>query len=177
MMDLIVVLPAITALIGTIVGAFVTIYVTRSNREFAERQAYRDEILSNKDNLIKPLFHILGELWVSIAMVQVEYDFGDKPVIPSTKINDLEEEYEKYKKFKNDNYDEMSFLLPSPFPWIFAPLDENLDYVLSELNSGIYPDNKLSETVKALMSMQEDLKKLIGYQIDIKLDTKYPFNE
>ncbi len=177
MVDLLMVLPAITALLGTIVGAGVTIWVTRSNRKFEERQAYRDEILSNKDDLIKPLFHFLGELWSAIAIIEVEYDLGDKPVIPSTKISDFEEEYEKYKTFKNATYDEMSFLLPSPFPWIFAPLDENLDYILSELKSGRYPKDKLGETVNILMTMQEDLKKLIGYQTDIKLETKYPFEK
>ena len=170
------VLPVIATIIGTILGVIVTVWVTKSNRQFEQEQTYRQELISHIDDLFKPLFQMIGDLWATIGIVDSWLLTGGKEIGElGSEIQNARQAFSELKDFTSEKYDEMSLYLPSPFPWIFAPLDELLVKIFQELEYGHYPKDDITKAVNAMMSMQTDLKKLLGYSTTVKLDTKYPF--
>ena len=170
------VVPVIATIIGYIVGTITTVWVTIGNRKFEQEQAYKKELLSHKDDLFKPLFNNLADMWGSLSKLIAWSSTGKKEIHKlGSEIQFAKQTYTVLKQFIHDKYDDMSLLLPSPFPWIFAPLEELLENIFLELEDGNYPRNDVNRAVTTMMAMQDDLKKLLGYPADLKMKTKYPF--
>jgi hypothetical protein len=170
------VVPVIATIVGYIIGTITTVWVTRGNRKFEQEQAYKKELLSHKDDLFKPLFNNLADMWGSLSVLIAWSSTGKKEIRElGSEIQSAKLAYTTLKMFTSKRYDDMSLLLPSPFPWIFAPLEELLENVFLELEDGNYPRNDVNKAVTTIMTMQDDLKKLLGYPTDFKMETKYPF--
>lgn len=94
------------------------------------------------------------------------------------------EKNQNLMNFVSENRSTLSLILPSPFPWIFVTLNNLLlSRILSPM---LYPEwsevfdadlNFKKDCIKVLdtiKKIQGDIRKLVGYDTDIVLDTKYP---
>jgi len=172
-------------LAGTLVGIFVTYLFNRrvelERRKHEREIEYRDEIKKHMDDLVKPLFNLLQNLWGSLAVLQVSMR-QKEPLVKGKTINDLLTETrnanQALRSFIKSKYDEMSFLLPGPFPWIFAPLDELVQYrIIESISQGKEPTDDITVAINSLMKIQKDLRRIVGFEIDVKMESVYPFKK
>ena len=160
-------------LIGAVIGIMGTIYVQNKVVEREERDSYKFMLKERKDDLIIPLFKVIQEVWSDIAQYSADMNFSDSKQIEESR-RELWNTFSKFKDFVGINYDDMSFLLPSPFPWIFMPLYELIDAIIIETSVNDEFTEKSTKAVNALMSIQEDIKYLMGLSVNKKMKTKYP---
>lgn len=140
------------------------------------------------EDIIKPLFSLLQDLYISIAHINDSIIHKRALVLPQTRelmLKDSIKKNERLQNFVSENRNTLSLMLPSPFPWIFVTLNNLIiGRILSPM---LYPEwqsvfdddlNYEEDCIKALdiiKNIQKDIRKLVGYEIDIKLETKYQF--
>jgi len=185
-------IPVIGTLVGTLAGAFVGFFASNyqqsRSRKFQREDEYRRELRKHMDRIITPLFSLLQDLWGSLAQINEAIIHKRSRVLPQTRelmIKDAIEKNQKLQNFVSENYDTFSLIFPSPFPWIFIPLNNLiigriLDPMLHPEIPEIFNDDldfkkDCTNAINTLMRIQKDLRKLVGYEIDIELETKYPF--
>jgi hypothetical protein len=101
----------------------------------------------------------------------------------SSNIEDLllktQKAEQNLKQFYDTNYSQMNLLLPHPLsPWIFAPIEERLDKILVQISEGKRPAGReFTLVINALMKYQKNLKRLVGYETEKKLESIYPFKK
>ena len=81
------------------------------------------------------------------------------------------------RQFYDSHYAEMSLLLPHPLsPWVFTPIEESIDKVFVPMSKGKEPKNEeFFLVIESLSRYQKNLKKLLGYETEAKLEDVYPF--
>lgn len=173
------VLPIIGTLAGTVLGIIGTYLITNKSREYEQKSEYRRELRSHIDDLIKPLFGYFSEISGSIAVLDASLNEGRSIIKHATiddLILDLDEARDALFSFQQENYKDLALYLPAPFPWVFFPFDELLSDIINQTKEGEKPKEDLKKAWNTTNSMQNDLKNIIGFKVDIKLETKHPFH-
>ena len=166
-------------LIGTLSGLLIGIWI-ESKREKHETSAeYRRELLKHMDDVIKPLYHLVQEQWGSLAVLETSVRFKSS-IIKGKTIDNLASEVQEalldLKAFCLANNTKMDLLFPHPLSsWVFVPISEKIEGILAQISSGKEPFNEITEVINALMKYQKDLKRLVGYETEQKLENIYPF--
>lgn len=171
----------IGTLAGVLVGFLMNLYAESRKRKHEREIEYRKEIKKHLDDLIKPLFNLLQNLWGSLAVLQVSLSHKES-IVKGKTVNDLLAEtqnaYQALNVFTKSRYEEMSLLLPSPFPWVFAPLDELIYYkIIEPIAQGKEPIDDITVAINSLMKIQKNLRRLIGFEIDVEMEKVYPFKK
>ena len=166
---------------GLLGGYWISSQMESRKRKHESEVEYRKEIKKHMDDIIKPLFTHLENLWGSLAILQVSID--QKSSVAKGKIlKDLVLETQTANKalkdFVNSKYDEMSLLLPSPFPWVFAPLDELVEWkIIKPILQGGKPSDDMTIAVNTAMKIQKNLRRLVGFETDVEIESIYPFSK
>jgi len=128
------------------------------------------------DDIFKPLFTKIMELMGHLTNLDYFLYTG------KTEIREIGPEIRKTKQassnfaeFVTDNYEELSLYLPAPYPWRFGQLEDLLKTIFQELDNGNYQREEIHKAMRATLTMQNDLKKLLGFTTDVKMESKHPF--
>jgi len=175
------VISVLGTLVGVLAGFLMSHYFESKRRKHEKEVEYRREIRKDMDDLIKPLFVFIQNLWGSLGLLQISLG-KEKSVVHGKGLDDLLHEVQTanqiFQEFVRSKYDEMSLILPSPFPWIFAPLDELVRYkIIEPILQGNKPVDDMTVAINSLMKIQKDLRRIVGFEIDVKLESVYPFEE
>ena len=157
------------------------------SRKFEAEKEYREEIRKHMDDIIKPLFTHLLRLQRHLTIINEGIIQKRSLMLPQTREIYLKECIEINKNlmdFIGENRATLSLILPSPFPWIFVSLNNLLlGRILDPL---LHPDwlevfdrdlnyeKDMFKVFDIIENIQTDIRRLVGYDIDIKLETKYP---
>jgi hypothetical protein len=177
-------LESIISVLGTLSGLLIGYWIssqseTRKQKHEKEME-YRREIMKHMDDIIKPLFFYLEDLWGSLATLQISLR-QKSSIIKGKTLDDLISEtkaaYQKLKQFTSSKYYEMSLLFPhSLSPWIFAPISELIEpKIFEQISKGKIPDDEITLAINTLMKIQKNLKRLVGFEIDVEMERVYPF--
>lgn len=182
---------AIISVLGTLAGGvlvfFASNYLQEQKRKHETESEYRRELRKYIDGLIKPLFSLIQDFWLTLTVVQSHRLGESNRVSEDTKqiwLRRASMQHEKLQDFVDENYETLSLILQSPFPWVFKRISELvfegiliplLTPELDDLNEDPDPDNDIATVLITLERMQEDLRRLIGFDINIKMETKFPF--
>jgi len=117
-----------------------------------------------------------------IAVLQASM-MDKSPIIKGKTMEDLlrttQLAFQDLQTFIHDKYAEMSFLMPNELsPWVFAPISELIDVdILRPISKGEKPIRKMLLAVNTLMKYQENLRKLLGFETEARIDSVYPFKK
>jgi hypothetical protein len=160
-------------IVGLVLGYWASSRIETKRQKHEQEMGYRKELTQHMDDLIKPLFHFIEELWGSLAVLEHPKT--------SSNVNDLllktrKAEY-NLKEFYRLNYSQLNLLLPNSIsPWVFSPIEERLNKILADISEGKKTTSQeFTLVINALMKYQKNLKKLIGYETEAKLENIYPF--
>jgi hypothetical protein len=164
---------------GLVVGCIISSRIEARKEKHETEMEYRRELLKHTDDVIKPLYHLVQELWGSLAVLEQSARFKAS-IIKGKTLEDMVTEtlnaHKKLKEFYLLNYSQIDLLLPHPLStWIFAPIGEKIDKIIAQILQGKEPSDEFTQVINALMKYQENLKKLIGYETKVKLEDIYPF--
>jgi hypothetical protein len=168
--------------LGLVLGYLTTSRLETKRQKHEREMEYQKELTRHMEDILKPLFRFVEELWESLAVL-FESVRMKSSIVKSKTLKDLlieaQNAEQKLKQFYGSNYSQMNFLLPNPIsPWVFAPIEERLDKVLVQLSEGKRPaDQEFTLVINALMKYQKNLKKLLGYETMEKLEEIYPFKQ
>ena len=168
--------------LGLILGYLTSSHLETKRQKHEKEMEYRKDLTQHMDDILKPLFHFVEELWKSLAVLS-EFVRMKSSVVKGKTLEDLSKELQnaehKLKQFYDFNYSQLNLLLPKPIsPWVFAPIEERLDRILSQLSEGKKPaDQEFTLVINALMKYQNNLKRLLGYETREKLEEIYPFEQ
>lgn len=160
---------------GLILGYWTSSHLETKRQKHEKEMEYRKELTQHMDDIIKPLFHFIGELWGNLAVLEQSVR------MKSSNIEDwllkTQKAEQNLKQFYDSNYSQMNLLLPHALSsWVFAPIEEHLNKILVEISEGKKPeDREFTLVVNALMKYQKNLKTILGYEIEAKLEDVYPF--
>jgi len=164
-----------------------TNYQQSRSRIFESEKEYREEIRKHMDDIIKPLFTHLLRLQRHLAIINEGIIQERGVMLPQTREIYLKECIEintNLMDFIGENRATLSLILPSPFPWIFVSLNNLLlGRILSPLlhpewlevfDKDLNYEEDMIKVIDIIENIQTDIRRLVGYDIDIKLKTKYP---
>lgn len=162
-------------------GYWISSQLESRKRKHESEIEYRKEIKKHMDDIIKPLFIHLQNLWGSLAILETSMRHKSSVVRGKT-FNDLLLETrtanQTLQKFVHSQYYEMSLLLPSPFPWVFAPFDELVEWkIIEPISQGKRPTDDITLAVNTAMKIQEELRRLVGFETSIDVKSIYPFKK
>jgi len=170
---------------GTIVGLLLGYWTNskiESRRQKHEKEiGYQKEIIKHMDDIIKPLFHHIEQLWSSLAILN-ESIRNKASIMKGKTLRDLlletQTANQELRKFYLSKYTEMNLLLPhSLSPWVFSPIEERIGKIFAQISEEKEPIAEMTLVIKALMKYQKNLKKLIGLETEMKLEAIYPFTQ
>lgn len=177
------VISVLGTLIGTLGGLLGGYWVssrieTRKEKHETEME-YRRELLRHMDDIIKPLYHLIQELWGTLAVLGEAVRLKSS-IIKGAKMEDLLNEsleaYKRLREFRRANAFQIDLLFPHALSsWVFAPIGEKIDEILTEVSQGKEPSDEFTQVSNALMKYQKNLKKLIGYETKVEMEDIYPF--
>jgi len=162
-------------------GFLISLQIESRRNKHEKEMEYRKEIMRHMDDIIKPMFFYLEDLWGSLATLQISLRQKSSIVRDKT-LNDLLAEtqtaHQKLKEFISSKYYEMSLLLPHFLsPWIFAPINELVESkILEPISKGEEPMDEITLAINTLMKIQKNLRKLIGFEIDVEMERVYPLS-
>lgn len=166
---------------GLLGGYWISSRIESRRRKHESEVEYRKEIKRHMNDIIKPLYIHLQNLWGSLGILH-ESIRHESSLVRGKTLEDLLLEArtanQTLREFVHSKYDEMSLLLPSPFPWVFAPLDELVEWkVIEPLSQGKEPTDDITLAVNTAMKIQKNLRRLVGFEIDVKMESVYPFKK
>jgi hypothetical protein len=168
--------------LGLVLGYWTSSHLETKRQKHEREMAYRNELSKHMDDLIKPLFACVEAVWGDIAVLQTSI-INESPIIKGKTMADLlkatQLAVQDLKKFVQDRYTEMSFLIPNELSsWVFAPIFELIDNkILEPMSKGEKPMKEMTLVVNTLMKYQKNLKRLLGYETMEKLEEIYPFQQ
>ena len=166
-------------MIGLLIGYWTSSRIEARKEKHETEMEYRRELLRHMDDIIKPLYHLIQELWGTLAVLGESVRF--KPsIIKGASMEDLLSEsldaYKKLKEFRSVNGVQIDLMFPhSLSTWVFSPIGEKIDKIILEISQGKEPSDEFTQVINALMKYQKNLKKLIGYETKVELEDIYPF--
>lgn len=166
--------------LGLVIGYWTSSSIEAKKERHEEKMYYRNKLTEHIDDIIKPFYNLIQELWGSLAVLR-ESVLNKTSIVKGTSIEDLLKEtleaYKKLKEFRVLNGVQIDLLLPYPLStWVFGFIDEKIDKITIEVSQGKEPSKEVwFHAIDALMKYQKNLKKLIGYETEIELDKIYPF--
>ena len=166
--------------LGLVLGYLTASHLETKRQKHEKEMEYRKDLTQHMDDILKPLFHFVEELWKSLAVLSESVRMKSS-VVKGKTLEDLSKEVQnaehKLKQFYDFNYSQLNLLLPEPIsPWVFAPIEERLDKILVQVSEEKQRTGKeFTLVINALMKYQKNLKKLIGYETEAKLENIYPF--
>jgi hypothetical protein len=169
-------------IVGLLLGYWTSSRIETRRQKHEKEMEYRKELAQHMDDIIKPLFHFVEELWGSLAVLSESVRMKSS-IVKGKTLDDLLMETQnaekKLKQFYDSNYSQMNLLLPNPIsPWVFAPIEERLDKILVQISERKQPaDQEFTLVINALMKYQKNLKRLVGYETEKKLESIYPFKK
>jgi len=171
--------PILGTVIGAILGFFSNYFLTGLNLKSERENAYRAELRSQFDEFIKPLFIIINNFSGTLPILQMSLESG-KSLVHGRSISDLidncEDALNELEDIVNKNQENIRIYLPDTFEWIFVPYFEHIKHeIISEARKGEYPDDAITKAWNTARAMMKDIRKLLGFEINVKLDTKFPF--
>ena len=167
--------------LGLVLGYWTSSHLETKRQKHEMEMEYRKELAKHMDDIIKPLFHFIEELWGSLENLGESVRMKSSIVKRKT-LKDLlletQNAEQKLQKFYNLNYSQMNLLFPFPIsPWVFTPIEERLDKILVQISEGKRPaDREFTLVIDALMKYQENLRRLLGYEME-KLEEIFPFKQ
>jgi hypothetical protein len=166
--------------VGLLVGYWTSSRIEARKEKHDTEMEYRKELLKHMDDIIKPLYHLIQELWGSLAVLR-ESVHAKSSIIKGATMEDLLAEtldaHKKLKEFCLFNGIQIDLLLPHPLStWVFAPIGEKIEEITVEISQEKEPSKEAwFNAIDSLMKYQKNLKKLIGYETEVKLADIYPF--
>jgi hypothetical protein len=163
---------------GLLVGYWISTRIETKKEKHEIEMEYRKAIAEHLDDIIKPLYHLIQELWGSLAVLQSSLRMKT-PIIKGKTLKDLVLETQKaqqdLKKFYVLNEIQIDLIFPHSLnTWVFGPIDESIEKIIVQISDGKEPD-EITKVVNALMKYQKNMKRLLGYEADKKLEDVYPF--
>jgi hypothetical protein len=167
-------------IIGLLIGYWTSSRIEARKEKHEKEMEYRKELLKHMDDIIKPLYDHVQELWSSLASLRESVRMKTSIVIGETLldlVNETNKVHEKLQSFCNANSTQIDLLMPHPLStWVFVPIEEKIYKILYEISQGKEPSEEAwLQAINALMKYQKNLKKLIGYETEVRLDRIYPF--
>jgi hypothetical protein len=171
----------IGTLSGTLLGLIVGMWIESKREKHETSIEYRRELTKHLEDVVKPLNFHTQQMWGSLAVLQRSVELKSS-IIKGKTINDLiletQEAMQNLKSFILEKSAEIDLLFPhSLSSWVFAPIDEKIEILLTQVLDGKQPYTEITQVINALMKYQKNLKKLLGYETDVKLEDVYPFPE
>lgn len=166
--------------IGLLVGYWTSSRIEARKEEHEKEMYYRNKLTEHMDDIIKPIYHLIQELWGSLAVLG-ESMRAKSSIIKGTTIEGLLTEtldaQGKLKEFLLSNGIQIDLLFTHPLStWVFAPIEEKIDKIAVEVSQGREPSKEVwVKAINALMTYQKNLKRLIGYETKVELEQIYPF--
>ena len=162
--------------IGLLVGYWTSSRIEARKEKHEKEMYYRNKLTEHMDDIIKPLYHLVQELWGSLALLEQSVRFKALKTKGKTLEDMVTDAHKKLKEFYLSNYSEIDLLLPHPLSaWVFAPIGEKVDKIMAQISQGKEPSDEFTQAINALMKYQKNLKKLIGYETKVELEDIYPF--
>src|SRR5271157_1428977 len=163
--------------LGLVLGYLTTSQLETRRQKNEREMEYKKELTRHMDDIIKPLFHYIEELWGSLSFLAEAFS-TKSPNVKFCLIKTQKAE-ENLKQFYVSNYAQLDLLLPQSIsPWVFAPIEEHLDDILVRISRGMEPkQGEFALVINALMEYQKNLKRLLGYETMEKLKEIYPFKQ
>ncbi len=163
---------------GVLIGFLLSFYSESKRREHQQEKEYRSELKKHVDDLIKPLFVSIQNLWGSIAALDLFLKKGVEVESLTSMARKVQSDNRALYDFVGSKYDEISFLFPSPFPWIFTPIYEFINNrIVEPISKGEKPIKDITIAVNKLMAIQENLRRLLGFEVEVKMEKVYPLHE
>lgn len=105
--------------LGLVLGYWTSSHLETKRQKHEREMEYRKELAKHMDDIIKPLFHFIEELWGSLAnlgeSVRMKSSIVKRKTLKELLI-DAQNAEQKLQKFYNLNYSQMNLLLPFPIP-------------------------------------------------------------
>lgn len=167
---------------GVLVGYWTNSRIEAKRRKHEIEMEYRREIMKHMDDIVKPLFHYIEELWGSLAILW-ESVRTKSSIVKNKTLEDLlleaQTAYQDFQKFHLSKSTEIDLLMPhSLSTWVFAPIEERIAKILDQISNGKQPlPQEITVVINALMKYQKNLKKFIGFETEKKLEGIYPFSQ
>jgi hypothetical protein len=164
---------------GLLVGYWISTRIEARREKHEIEMEYRKELTKHMDDIMKPLYHFIQELWGSLVVLSESVRMKSS-ITKGKTLKDLLLETQKaqqdLKEFYLFNEIQIDLLFPhSLSTWVFAPIDESLDKIMTQISEGKEPMNEMTQVINALMKYQKNMKRLLGYETDKKLENVYPF--
>jgi glutamine synthetase len=165
---------------GVLVGYWTNSRIESRRRKHEIEMEYRREIMKYMDDIVKPLFHYIEELWGSLATLWESVRMKSS-IVKGRTLKDLlletQTAYQEFQKFRLSKCTEIDLLMPhSLSTWVFAPIEERIVRILTQISEGKEPlPQEITVVINALMKYQKNLKKFIGFETEKKLEDIYPF--
>jgi len=172
----------------SIVGAGIVGYIIRlieeRRRQTHEREVeYRKELKRHLSDLFEPLFELLGDLWNSlIELTNPDYvEYNNDIVLAKghkliARIKEAEETLANLIDFVTKNENKLNLLLPQPLQsWQYWRLESSVNEIIKNARKGKFTFDDISKPVYAIMNIQDDLQKILGFKIKMRLKSEYAF--
>jgi len=166
-------------IIGLVLGYWTSSKIESRRQKHEKEMQYQKEIMNRMDDIIRPLFNFIEESWVTLGVlnesVRMKASIRQGKTIKDLLI-EAQQAFLDLKKFCDANYTELNLILPhSISPWVFAPIEERMNKIFIQVSKGEQPLEDFTTVINALMLYQKNLKKLLGFETETKLEDIYPF--
>ena len=175
-------------IILTIIGGGIVGYIIRwldeKRRRTHEQEAeYRRELKKHLPDLIEPLFKLLSDLWNGLVdLTNPDYvEYNDDIILVkghklTTPIKEVKEALVNLNDFVRNNENKLDLLLPHPLQsWQYIRLEGSVNEIIKDARKGKFTFDGISKPVYAIMNLQDDLQKILGFKIKIRLKSEYAF--
>ena len=166
-----------------VVGYAIHWFEEKWRRTREKEMEYRKELRQYLPDLFEPLFKLLGDLWYSlIDLANPEYGEysedvfmvkGRKLTMP---IREAKEALANLMGFVNKNEDKLDLLLPHPLQsWQYGRLRAFVNRIIEGARIGKISIDDLSEALHVIMNIRDDLQKILGFEMKIRLKSERIF--
>lgn len=172
-------------LIGTLIGLLIGIWVESKREKHETSMEYRNELKKHYADIFEPFFKILSDLWNGLVDLTnpdfVDYE-GDDVLAKGQKLEEPIKEVIKaltnLTDFVTENETKFDFLLPLPLQsFQYRLLETHVTKVINDAKQGRFTFSDISEPVYAIMAIQEDLRNILGFKIEMHLKSEVAFKE
>lgn len=167
-------------IIGLVAGYLTSSRIEAKKERHEEKMYYRNKLNESMENIIKPLYQLIDNLWASLVILEhfsSSKDSATKGKTFEDKVTYASDNFKSLKVFFLLNYSQIGLLFPFPIStWVFVQIESTIEKIFSEISQGRSPSKEFREAINALMTYKENLKKLIGYETDVELKEIYPLD-
>lgn len=167
---------------GCVTLGYVIHWIEEKRRRTHEQEAeYRRELKKYLPDLIEPLFKLIGNLWLNLNVL-VDWESDPIGLVSGQKLTkslgEIRQSMQSLRKFVNEKATKLDILLPHPLQsWQYTHVEMHIAGIFHDIKRGKVNIDDITDAVVALIDIQSDLQRLLGFETKMRLESEYTLTE